>query len=256
MLDQPTMRGQMARQLLSAAKGILLDWDGCVAVDNRVLGAARRLIEQHADRIAIVSNNSTHVAADLAAILARYGLVVPEDRILLAGVEAVRHVSVHRTRRIMLIGSPKVRQFARTQGMSLVREHADIVVLARDARFTYAKLERAANALQRGADLVVANADRTHPGAGNRLVPETGSLLAALLACVDSVRERMQLIGKPAPLLFELACERLSVAPGEAVMIGDNPETDGEGAKRAGMPAILVGGASPIRLEHLVESAA
>lgn len=250
------MRRQMARQFLGAAKGILLDWDGCVAVDNRVLCSARRLIEQYADRIAIVSNNSTHVSADLAAILARHGLAVPEERILLAGVEAVRHVSARRTRRVMLIGSPKVRQFARAQGVSLVRENADLVVLARDARFTYAKLERAANALQRGAELVVANADRTHPGAGNRLVPETGSLLAALLACVDSARDRMQMIGKPAPLLFELACERLSVAPGEAVMIGDNPETDGEGAKRAGMHAILVGGASPIRLEHLVEPAA
>jgi HAD superfamily hydrolase (TIGR01450 family) len=256
LLDQPTMRKQIARQLLGAAKGILLDWDGCVAVDNRVLCSARKLIEQYADRIAIVSNNSTHISADLTAILARYGLAVPEDRILLAGVEAIRHVSARRTRRVMLIGSPKVRQFARAQGVFLVRENADLVVLARDARFTYAKLERAANALQHGADLVVANADRTHPGAGNRLVPETGSLLAALLACVDSARDRMQMIGKPAPLLFKLACERLSVEPGEAVMIGDNPETDGEGARRAGMHAILVGGASPLRLEHLVEPAA
>lgn len=254
MLDQPTMRGQMARQLLSAAKGILLDWDGCVAVENRVLCSAQKLIEQHSERVAIVSNNSTHISADLAAILAKHGLNVPEDRILLAGVEAIRHVSGRSTKRVMLIGSPKIRQFARAQGVSLVRENADLVVLARDARFTYAKLERAANALQRGADLVVANADRTHPGAGNRLVPETGSLLAALLACVDGAGDRMQIIGKPTPLLFELACQRLSVAPGEAVMIGDNPETDGEGAKRAGVHAILVGGASPLRLEHLVES--
>ncbi|MBT2188781.1 HAD-IA family hydrolase [Sphingobium sp. H33] len=252
-MDVPISRGQIARQFLSAAKGVLLDWDGCVAIENRVLCSAKKLIEQHAGRIAIVSNNSTHVSADLAAVLARHGLDVPEHRILLAGVEAIRHVSARGARRVMMIGSPKVRQFARMQGIVLVRENADLVVLARDARFTYAKLERAANALQRGADLVVANVDRTHPGIGNRLVPETGSLLEALLACVDGVRDKMRVIGKPAPLLFELACERLSVTPGEAVMIGDNPETDGEGARRAGIHAILVGGASPLRLEHLIE---
>jgi len=248
------MREQMSRQLLDAAKGILLDWDGCVAVENRVLHPARKLIERYADRIAIVSNNSTHVSADFVSILARYGLAVPEDRILLAGVEAVRHVSARGARRVMLIGSPRLRQFARAQGVALVRESPDLVVLTRDARFTYAKLERAANALQDGADLVVANVDRSHPGAGNRLVPETGSLLAALLACVDGARDRMQMIGKPCPLLFELACERLSVTPADAVMIGDNPETDGEGARRAGIHAILVGGTSPLRLEHLIAS--
>jgi HAD superfamily hydrolase (TIGR01450 family) len=252
-LDQSATHGRAERQQLEAAKGILLDWDGCVAVDNRLLCAARRLIARFADRVAIVSNNSTHVPIDICAILAKQGLAVPEERILLAGAESIRNVSSSGGKRVMLLGSPKIRQFARQQGIQLVRENPDLVVLTRDVRFTYAKLERAANALQGGARLVVANVDRTHPGKGGCLVPETGALLAALLACVTQARDRMQMIGKPAPILFERACERLSVRPEEAVMIGDNPETDGEGARRAGIPAILVGATSSLRLEHLLE---
>ena len=44
---------------------------------------------------------------------------------------------------------------------------------------------------------------------------------------------------KPDPKIFLAACERLGVAPGDALMIGDNAEADG-GAERAGIPTALV----------------
>ncbi len=239
--------------MLSAAKGILLDWDGCVALDNRVLPFAGKLIAQHADRIAIVSNNSTHLPRDFADILARQGVRVPHERIFLAGVEAVRYVATFHNMRVLLISAPKIRRYARDLGVTLVRESPNVVLLMRDARFTYAKLEHAANALRAGAKLVIANADLTHPGPRNRVVPETGALLAALLACVGGPQVYRHLIGKPGPLLFERACACLGVAPEAAVMIGDNPDTDGEGAMNVGIRPILIGGSSPLRLEHLVE---
>jgi FMN phosphatase YigB (HAD superfamily) len=42
-------------------------------------------------------------------------------------------------------------------------------------------------------------------------------------------------IGKPEPAMFRLGCERLGIEPGEGVMIGDNPLTDGAGAKAMGL---------------------
>ena len=241
------------RRILSAAKGILLDWDGCVAIGNRVLPSAKRLIMQYPDRVAIVSNNSTHLPTDLAATLARHEVTFPPDRIFLAGVEAMRDVAQSGAKQVMLFSAPKIRDLAGALGLRLARDNPDVLVLMRDARFTYAKLERAANALRQGARLVVANADRTHPGPGNRVVPETGALLAALLACTGDAEIEPRVIGKPGPLLFERACRHLGVDPEQAVMIGDNPETDGEGALRLGIQPILVGGASPLRLEDLLE---
>lgn len=253
---QPATLGQRERRMLSAAKGILLDWDGCVAIDNRVLPFARKLIARHADRIAIVSNNSTHLPCDFADILAQQGVRVSHERIFLAGVEAVRHVAACRGMRVMLLSAPKIRRYAIDLGVALVRQRPGVVLLMRDTRFTYAKLELAANALRAGAKLVVANADLTHPGLHNRVVPETGALLAALLACVGEAQVHRHLIGKPGPMLFERACAYLGVAPEEAVMIGDNPDTDGDGAVNAGIRPILIGGHSPLRLEHLVEPTA
>jgi 4-nitrophenyl phosphatase len=240
--------------LLSAAKGILLDWDGCIAVGNRVLPFAKKLIAQHAERIAIVSNNSTHLPRDLEDILAQQGVRLSHERIFLAGAEAVRHVAASGDMRVMLLSASRIKLYARELGMTMARRNPDLVLLMRDAKFSYAKLELAANALRSGAKLVVANADLTHPGPDNRVVPETGALLAALLACTGAEVQR-EVIGKPGPLLFERACACLGAAPEETVMIGDNPDTDGEGAVNAGIRPILIGGRSPLRLEHLVESA-
>lgn len=228
------------RRSIAQAKGVLLDWDGCVAIDNRVLREARTLIEQTADRLAILSNNSTHLPEDIALILDREGITVPVERIILAGAEAVRWTAAQPGSRTMLFSSARMRTFARLQGLELVREAPDTVLLMRDTRFNYSKLERAVNALQGGARLVVSNADRTHPGPNNRLVPETGALLAAIKACADGFD--ITTIGKPSPLMFERACAVLGVAPADAVMIGDNPETDIAGARAFGIRPILVGG--------------
>jgi putative hydrolase of the HAD superfamily len=45
---------------------------------------------------------------------------------------------------------------------------------------------------------------------------------------------------KPAPLLFERALERLGAAPGQALHVGDVPDLDIEGARRAGIDAVLI----------------
>jgi putative hydrolase of the HAD superfamily len=45
---------------------------------------------------------------------------------------------------------------------------------------------------------------------------------------------------KPDAAVFNLALERLSAEPGEAIFVGDNPVDDIEGAHNAGMQAVLV----------------
>jgi putative hydrolase of the HAD superfamily len=48
-------------------------------------------------------------------------------------------------------------------------------------------------------------------------------------------------IKKPDARLFHIAMERMRVRPEESVYIGDNPQKDMEGAKKAGMRFILMG---------------
>lgn len=45
-------------------------------------------------------------------------------------------------------------------------------------------------------------------------------------------------VGKPAPVIFQLACQRLKVQPSDAVYVGDLLETDALGAQNAGLTGI------------------
>ncbi len=47
---------------------------------------------------------------------------------------------------------------------------------------------------------------------------------------------------KPNPRGFLRACEIWGLAPAEVLYVGDRAEVDAEGARRAGMPCVLVGG--------------
>ena len=63
-------------------------------------------------------------------------------------------------------------------------------------------------------------------------------------------------VAKPDPRFFLAACERLGVAPAEAVAVGDDPELDLEAARHAGLRAIDVAslaslGALPAQIDAL-----
>jgi HAD superfamily hydrolase (TIGR01450 family) len=245
---------ERARALVTHAGGILLDWDGCVAVANRPSREALSFIERHVAKIAIVSNNSTLLPEDISGLLSETGVSFPSSRIFLAGVEALASATAIQGARALVLASPRMKALAHRVGMNMVRCDADVVVLLRDTRFSYAKLERVVHSLMRGARLIVANPDMTHPGAGGTVVPETGALLAAIGACVDLTRLDVQFIGKPSAVLFERACAALRIPMPSAVMIGDNLETDIEGARRLGIPAILISQSDGLSFHALTET--
>jgi 2-haloalkanoic acid dehalogenase type II len=76
---------------------------------------------------------------------------------------------------------------------------------------------------------VVANADHDYL---MRCLDRNGLRFDLL---VDSETARCY---KPEPRIFQRACDALSVPAGQAVMVGDTPETDIRGARRAGLRAV------------------
>lgn len=93
------------------------------------------------------------------------------------------------------------------------------------------------------------------------IVSNWDSSLASLLERLGLARRfeailvsAVEEIGKPDAEIFLRACARLGVAPAEALHVGDAPREDYEGARRAGLSALLLdrngtsdGGADTIR---------
>lgn len=252
--DTLSARGEVvaAYEAVERAHGVMLDWDGCIAFNDRPSDAAVRFLKEHWPHAAIVSNNSTLRPDEFSQILSTAGITIAPNRIFLAGAEALARALEVGKRRVMIIGAPRMKAYARSLGINVVPDEAGLVVLMRDPRFSYAKLERAANCLRAGAKLIVSNPDLTHPGLNGKIVPETGALLAALRACMGAAPIDLEVIGKPSPRLFAKACKALGLRPEQALMIGDNPDTDGAGAKALGSPCVLIGGRAAVSFDDLL----
>lgn len=244
---------EKARETLKSTKAVLLDWDGCIAFGNQPTPDAVRFIQENLHRVAIVSNNSTNRPEDFAEILARSGVELPSERIILAGVETLIRARELAPDRVLLLADSRMKALGRGLGLNIAKDNADLVLLLRDTRISYFRIEQAANCLHKGAKLIVSNPDANHQGSRGKVIPETGALLAALQVCVGDSDFETEIVGKPGHRLFDRACLTLNVSPGEAVMIGDNPATDAAGAKIVGMDYILIGPASGLEFTDLME---
>jgi HAD superfamily hydrolase (TIGR01450 family) len=217
-----------------AAQAFLVDLDGTLISGNKVLPGAVGLVEALQDRLVLISNDAEHTPWQLARALNRMGLRIAAERMVLAGTTALDMIAQERPgARVMLLGSRALRLYAQRAGLQPLRDDPDVVLVARDRHFSYGKLAAAANAIRHGAELIVANPDLVHPGEAGTVVPETGALLSAILACAGPAPYRV--VGKPEPELFRRALACIGAAASEAVVVGDNPATDGAGADRLGM---------------------
>lgn len=241
---------QAASQRLRSARGVLVDLDGTLILGGAPAPGALQLVAEWRDRLVVVSNYSTMSSAAMSLKLAGMGLHIPPDRMCLAGEWAITRLAAGRPgARVQCLLTAPMTALAEAHGLVVVDDDAEIVLLGRDLELTYGRLERAARSLHLGASLIVTNLDPSHPGPGLVPVPETGSILAALLACSPGTIPRV--VGKPQPELFLEAIGILGIEPTAAVMIGDSPESDVAGAQAAGIPSILVGAAPGAHAPHI-----
>ena len=226
-------------QRLQSPGAYLIDLDGTLIRGGAPLPFAASLLERLKGRFVLLSNDAEHMPEQLSRTLRGMNLYVAPERIVLAGATAVDLVAREMPgARVMLLASTVLRTYARRLGIELVETGGDVVLLGRDRQFNFARLAAAANAVRDGAELIVTNPDHTHPGKDRTVVPETGALLSAILTCTGEIPYRV--IGKPEPPMFWKALSLLGAEAPDAVMIGDNVETDGRGALRTGMTFVHI----------------
>lgn len=256
MMSSPMMRDRSdeaalvsvaeARSAIARSRGLLVDLDGTLIRASEVIEGADQFLDRNRDRLVILSNNSSDTEASLSTRLARMSLCIPPQRIVLAGVEMVRTAARRWPQaRTMMLASRQLTELAEACGLVITQSKPELVLLGVNDAFDYAALQRAANAIRSGAHFVVANPDFTHPGPNGTVVPETGSLAAAVGACTGTKPDLV--FGKPEPSLFLAGLERLGIPPSAALMIGDNPDTDALGARRLGMACILLSSTLPLK---------
>ena len=139
---------------------------------------------------------------------------------------------------VFVIGEPPMLDEMRAHGFEVrPDERVRWVVIAFDRTFDYAKLNVALQAVKQGARLIATNPDRTCPVEGGE-IPDCAGMVAAVEAVTDKKVEAI--VGKPSPIILEIALAALGVSARDAAIVGDRIETDIVMGRRLGLGTVLV----------------
>ena len=222
---------------------ILLDIDGVLHVSGKPVagaGVAVRALRADGHRLRFVTNNTTRGRRQLAGELRGLGIELEDDELTTTPVVATRLLA---GRRVLALTMEAVREDLGAQ-IELVERDAEIVLLGGADEtdetgrvFSYENLNRAFAELDAGARLVCLHRNRWWRVGLNRKLLDGGLFVVGLEYAAGVEAE---VVGKPSPAYFEAALEALGARPEEAVMVGDDVETDIGGAKAVGIRGILV----------------
>jgi 4-nitrophenyl phosphatase len=137
---------------------------------------------------------------------------------------------------VYIIGEQGVIEACNENGFYQSDSNVLAVIASMDRNLTYEKLKTATLFLRAGVPLIGTNPDLTFPTPVG-LVPGAGSILAALTAASDVTPI---IVGKPEPVMYQVALERLNIPADHALVVGDRPETDIAGAQHIGCRTALV----------------
>lgn len=222
--------------------GFLFDLDGAVYVGEEPTAGAVEILDRLRERgatIRFLTNNPRATRREVAERLESMGVVADIEEIITAGWAAAEYAVEQGAETAAMVGSNGLATEIRAAGLDLVDTDPDVVIVGAASDTDYGDIRRAARFIRAGAPFVATNPDAAYPTPSG-LSPGTGSIVRAVEVASGT---RPTVVGKPDPRMFEIALEEVR---GDAVVVGDNPETDILGAHRAGLSAVLVSnGASP-----------
>ncbi len=226
----------------STVRAVLFDMDGVLYRGDQPLGGVNEMLAfltAHNIEYACITNNATRTPAQFAAKVQAMDLHIPADRIITSSVATnvyLRSIAPEGTP-VYAVGMDGLHEPLFGDGYFVLNEKTPkYVVVGADFELTYQKLRTACLAIRAGATFLGTNPDTTFP-AEDGIVPGAGAILAALVAATG---QQPQIIGKPAPAMFEAAMKLLFAEPATTLVVGDRYDTDIVGAAQAGLRTAMV----------------
>ncbi len=218
----------------------LSDMDGVlVHEEEAVPGAAdfvRRLRERQLPFL-LLTNNSIFTPRDLAARLARTGLHVPEESIWTSALATADFLSNQLPGgSAYVLGEAGMTTALHEVGYTLTDTDPDYVVLGETRTYSFEAITRAVRLIGRGARFIATNPDVTGPSPEGPL-PATGSVAAMITRATGA---EPYFVGKPNPMMFRSAMNRIEAHSESTIMVGDRVDTDVVAGIEAGLETVLV----------------
>ena len=214
--------------------------DGVLVREEHALPGAAEFLATLAEKqrpFLVLTNNSIFTPRDLAARLARSGLVVPEESIWTSALATGTFLHDQLPGgSAYVIGEAGLTTALHEVGYTLTDIDPDYVVLGETRTYSFEAITKAIRLILGGARFIATNPDVSGPSAEGPL-PATGSVAALI---TKATNREPYFVGKPNPMMFRSAMNRIEAHSESTIMVGDRMDTDVVAGIEAGLETILV----------------
>jgi NagD protein len=218
----------------------LTDMDGVLVHEGLALPGAAEFLKRLVDRqrrFLVLTNNSIFTPRDLSARLSRSGLQVPEEFIWTSALATADFLASQLPGgSAYVVGEAGLTTALHEVGYTMTDTDPDYVVLGETRTYSFESITRAIRLVERGARFIATNPDVTGPSPEGPL-PATGAVAAMITKATGA---EPYFVGKPNPMMFRSALNRIDGHSESTTMVGDRMDTDIVAGIEAGLETVLV----------------
>ena len=218
----------------------LTDMDGVLVHEGRALPGAAEVVKQWKEeglRFLVLTNNSIYTPRDLAARLKATGLAIPEEAIWTSALATADFLHSQKPKgTAFVLGEAGLTTAMHEIGYVMTDVNPDYVVLGETRNFNFDSLTKAIRLINNGSRFIATNPDATGPSAEG-VLPATGSVAALI---TKATGKDPYIVGKPNPMMFRSAMNKINAHSESTGMIGDRMDTDIVAGIEAGLHTVLV----------------
>jgi 4-nitrophenyl phosphatase len=233
--------------LIDEYRAFIIDLDGVVyLLDEPVPGAAETIeeIQRRGLEHVYLTNNSGATPEMYVERLKGHGIRTSVSQIVTSAQAASLFIEGNYDAdgsKAFVIGERGLLEECAKMGLEVVGpadwREVEFVLVGWDRHFDYEKLRAAVLAIRNGAVYIAMNRDATYP-TPEGLWPGAGTMVAAV--STGAGREPVSSVGKPNPLIVDLAIDRMRADGSSCLLIGDRLDTDILAGELAGIDTLLV----------------
>ena len=221
-----------------------MDIDGVFYRGRYPIHGAREFIDyliEEEIKFICVTNNSAKTPVEYSKRLKSMKINIGENEIINSGIATVEFLKDTFLKEkdnlsAYVVGGEGLVSLIKNSGIRMEKKNPDLVVVGWDTAFTYEKMKNASLAIQKGAIYIGTNPDITYPS-DEGILPGCGAILASITTAsgVEPI-----IIGKPRPLIMEIASKKILAKKEKSLMIGDRIDTDILAGRNFGIQTALV----------------
>ena len=231
-------------EILRSKKLYLFDMDGTLYLGSRLYDFTLELLstlKNTGRSYLFMTNNSSKSVEDYVKKLGKLGIEATREDFMTSSQATAFYLHKHHEgQKLYVCGTESLKEELRMEGFTVTTniDEVECIVMGFDTELTFQKLHDVSYMLLTRPDLpyIATNPDYVCPTEFGS-VPDCGSVCDMIY---NATKKRPIVIGKPSPLMPQLAMEKLGVSKEETCVVGDRIYTDVKSGLNAGITGILV----------------